>query len=1295
MKKKNIFNHFQLTTSILICISLFFFASVLEGQTGISKDQTSSLKNKVSDNPHLRLPIDKQNWPPITPPDSKKRSPGISSKDPRITVEYDLQTQTVRQFDYQEIFNASLPPDFSQDVSEFIGISGENEQIEQVFPPDERIKISPTVDFPWRTICKLYITFPDGNHFVGTGVAIGRNDGIGFHCLTAGHNVYRTEYGGWAQTIEIIPALDNDYTPFYSAWAIKIKTNLGWTLDSLEEYDWACLTLDRQIGNFTGWMDRFTTTDLNWYKERILHGAGYPNDRDFGLCQYYDSDSCKQANEYFLWYDMDISEGQSGMPIWIVDGNTRRIVAIHNGYDDSLGYNRGIRLNAEKYYQLNQWLNEDSSPTDRADLIDDGPKWSSFQPDVAVRGFTEFKVWNDVRNIGTAYSGPVTIAYFASIDSDIDAEEDSLIGKKQIKSIPSFTWRDAEWEGVFPEEIPAGEYYVGWIIDPENRVVEFDETNNTAFVSSKKLLVKDPYIEILSPNGGETFAIGEENTVDWFTAGGSGLITIDASFDSGASWQNLITNISDNGSYQWNIPQTQQPVFNCLIKITDTSKDLADSSDATFIIETRPTVPGAPLDSGDFSNQEDITFSWSGSEDPETGISGYQVQVGTSPDTNDVADAVIGNELFFQVKAAHNQKIYARVRSHNGVGLFSHWSTSSDGILVDLTPPPVMDKPVDQGDFTSVDSVLFQWLAAKDEESGIIDYRLQVGSTTDSADIVDEWVGNIQKYTVAGSQSQTLYARIRAKNSAGSESEWSAWSDGITIDMTPPGAPGKPYSEAQFVNYFDIPFFWDAATEDVGEIAKYQLRVIDIHADSQVVFEGWVENALEYLVAAEDGQALLASVRAQNKAGLIGPWATADSPVMVQLTPALLKLIEGSRAFKDEGWDNAIDNDIQGWNGTVSAFTTYPPYPYAIFGFIGGGTGRIEKIKLLTDTKVGFKNRWVTHFRVLYSITGIADGDFISLVDGEKLTGGWEEFAFPEQTVKFIKLIVDQPTSATTQWCQVGEFQVFGRAEYVKTEQADLNITYGTPTDPAENWPRAIDGNINGWEGTVTAMTLDPPAYVIFNFADNSIKNVTKIRLLTDTGVRFPFRWLTEFHIEVSTTGTKNSDFSTVFSASKNVGDWESFYFDPVPAKYVKLVLDRPDPGESDYCQIGEVEIYTQSDTVLTPGNDSTIPLHKSEPLAVVEMPNSYHVEQNYPNPFNPETTIRFQLPENTKVMVKIYNMIGQEITTLIEGILPAGHHSVIWNGRDLQGNKVPSGVYLYQFRAGDYNATRKMVLLE
>ncbi len=100
------------------------------------------------------------------------------------------------------------------------------------------------------------------------------------------------------------------------------------------------------------------------------------------------------------------------------------------------------------------------------------------------------------------------------------------------------------------------------------------------------------------------------------------------------------------------------------------------------------------------------------------------------------------------------------------------------------------------------------------------------------------------------------------------------------------------------------------------------------------------------------------------------------------------------------------------------------------------------------------------------------------------------------------------------------------------------------------------------------------------------------------------------------------------------------------------------------------------------------------------EIPTVYALDQNFPNPFNPSTTIRFALPEQATVSLKIYNLLGQEITTLAEGDMPAAFHSVVWNGRNNSGAQVATGMYFYRFEAtgvsgGEFISPRKLILLK
>ncbi|MGE5401097.1 MAG: FlgD immunoglobulin-like domain containing protein, partial [Ignavibacteriales bacterium] len=90
-----------------------------------------------------------------------------------------------------------------------------------------------------------------------------------------------------------------------------------------------------------------------------------------------------------------------------------------------------------------------------------------------------------------------------------------------------------------------------------------------------------------------------------------------------------------------------------------------------------------------------------------------------------------------------------------------------------------------------------------------------------------------------------------------------------------------------------------------------------------------------------------------------------------------------------------------------------------------------------------------------------------------------------------------------------------------------------------------------------------------------------------------------------------------------------------------------------------------------------------------------FNLEQNYPNPFNPTTTIRYSIPERAFVTLKIYDILGREVRTLINAEQNVGVYNVIWNGENNYGTKVSSGTYIYRVEAGSFNQVKKMILLK
>jgi len=97
----------------------------------------------------------------------------------------------------------------------------------------------------------------------------------------------------------------------------------------------------------------------------------------------------------------------------------------------------------------------------------------------------------------------------------------------------------------------------------------------------------------------------------------------------------------------------------------------------------------------------------------------------------------------------------------------------------------------------------------------------------------------------------------------------------------------------------------------------------------------------------------------------------------------------------------------------------------------------------------------------------------------------------------------------------------------------------------------------------------------------------------------------------------------------------------------------------------------------------------------IYSMPTEINLSQNYPNPFNPATNIMYNLSSASEVKLTVYDILGKEITTLINGRQIAGEHVVVWNGRDNDNNEVSSGLYLYELTTGEQTESKKMMLVK
>ncbi len=154
-----------------------------------------------------------------------------------------------------------------------------------------------------------------------------------------------------------------------------------------------------------------------------------------------------------------------------------------------------------------------------------------------------------------------------------------------------------------------------------------------------------------------------------------------------------------------------------------------------------------------------------------------------------------------------------------------------------------------------------------------------------------------------------------------------------------------------------------------------------------------------------------------------------------------------------------------------------------------------------------------------------------------------------------------------------------------------------------------------------------------------------------------------------------------------------SYSIDNISPGSYTIVVDQEGytPSNSPTVTVDETNGFSSS------GND--VGISGDPPLDVIdnrgEMPQAFTLGQNYPNPFNPTTEIRFDVVVASQVTIKIYNVMGQEIAKLADQQMQPGNYNVKWDGRDIHGNAVSSGVYYYRMQAGNFSEIKKMILMK
>ena len=289
------------------------------------------------------------------------------------------------------------------------------------------------------------------------------------------------------------------------------------------------------------------------------------------------------------------------------------------------------------------------------------------------------------------------------------------------------------------------------------------------------------------------------------------------------------------------------------------------------------------------------------------------------------------------------------------------------------------------------------------------------------------------------------------------------------------------------------------------------------------------------------------------------------------------------------------------------------------------------------------------------------------------------------------------------------------------TEGWNLISGISTPVDAdvLYNSGLVVTGGIYGYDGSYfNADIIDPGmGYWVRALADCDIT-------LSSSEVSSKSIEMLNYLSDINTLELSNGTHSTTLYFGKDVPEGEDLSYS-LPPTFPQMAFDARFTGNMSYTKdMGEISIINTNkdltlnfsvnldpgehqEWVLTTNSGKEHILNRTGGITLPPetkgmslekraiFPDVYALYQNYPNPFNPVTKITYQLPEESYVAVTIYNLVGQKVTTLVDGRRSGGFHTVDWYGINSNGESVASGLYFFRIETENFSKTLKMLLLK
>ncbi len=408
---------------------------------------------------------------------------------------------------------------------------------------DDRTRVTDATGFPFSAVGRMQLGC--------SGAMIGP-----YHFLTAAHcTLSGSNIRPASQLAVSLGQNGSNDKPYGTAEVTFVRVYDEYRLNGQWEHDWAVMTLDRSIGDYTGYFGYRSYDDLGALNGKDVTILQYPGDKPLGT-QWSAEGQVANADAGKVFYNgtLDTAGGSSGSSVWEqLDGDSvPQVLAVHGygGSSPSGGFNSASRITDRKIGDINLWkLADDAAraPNDLADLT-----VAASGSDMVLPVGGQFDFGGAVRNTGTAIANDVTFSVYASVDGVLGNGDDILLAEgTTAEVIPFAASSSTSIVGRLPASLGAGVYNIGYVVDAANSVVEISDTNNSALAGTLRVGSADNSggggVGDVEPNDGFATAVnlGVLGTTDFsgasistssdqdyykFTAADSGPLTITVNF---------------------------------------------------------------------------------------------------------------------------------------------------------------------------------------------------------------------------------------------------------------------------------------------------------------------------------------------------------------------------------------------------------------------------------------------------------------------------------------------------------------------------------------------------------------------------------------------------------------------------------------------------------------------------------------------------------------------------------------------------------------------------------------------